>query len=123
MYRVWFEGLVDKFYKDHDKAYKVCERFIKTQDKDEIFKRINDLNIVGECDICGIAKIKFEDEFDEFAPKIGKTKYIVTFAKYESVEVEAYNEDEAENLADDILNKDAYAWEGPADEITVELAE
>ena len=49
-----------------------------------------------------------------------KRKYVVTFTKHEAVEVEAYTEDEAEELADEILEDDTYAWEGPADEIEVE---
>lgn len=125
MYRVWFEGFIDRYYKDFEKAYEACQEFILNSCYSFNVKQemLQALAFADKCELCGFTKIKFEDEFDEFAPKVGKTKYTVTFTKYETVEVEAYNEREAEELADEILSADADAWEGPADEITVELVE
>ena len=67
--------------------------------------------------LCGIEEIICEDEIDESAQNTEKKKYRVVFTKYETIEVEAYNEDEAVELADEILDEDAHAWEGPADRI------
>ena len=53
-------------------------------------------------------------------PKRKKRKYVVTFTKREAIEVEAYTEDEAKELAKEILEDDTYAWEGSVDEIEVE---
>ena len=53
-------------------------------------------------------------------PKRKKRKYVVTFTKREAIEVEAYTEDEAKELAKEILEDDAHAWEGPEDAITIE---
>ena len=50
-------------------------------------------------------------------------KYQVIFKKYEVVEVEASNVDEAKDLAFEILDDDIYAWESPVDEIIVEKME
>ena len=50
-------------------------------------------------------------------------KYQVIFKKYEVVEVEASNVYEAEDLACEILDNDAYAWMDPPDEIIVEKME
>lgn len=50
-------------------------------------------------------------------------KYQVIFKKYEVVEVEASNIDEAEDLACEILDDDSYAWMNPPDEIIVQKLE
>ena len=70
--------------------------------------------------LCGIAEIKFEDEVPACVPCIPKKKYCVIFKKTEVVEVEAFDEDEAEELAMVILENDTDAWTGFYDEIIVE---
>lgn len=47
-------------------------------------------------------------------------KYVVRLIKYEIYEVEADNTREAEDIACMMCDADAYAWEGPADEIDVQ---
>ena len=122
MYRVWFQGFIDRYYKNYDKAYEACEEFIKELDEAEMPKRLHYFAMTDRCDICGITEIRVEDEIDDLA-RTGKKKYKVIFTKYETIEVEAFNEDEAEELAVDILDEDAYAWDSPADRIEVELVE
>lgn len=125
MYRVWFEGFVDRYYKSYDKAREACRNFILNSCFNNAIKQelLLALNSNNRCELCGIEEIKFEDEIGRFVQTNGKKKYKVTFVKYETIEVEAFNEDEAEDLADDILSEDFYAWEGPADRIEVELME
>lgn len=123
MYRVWFEGFIDRYYKNYDRACDACKDFIKKFGDEETPKLLHRFAMIDECDICGIVKIKCEDEIEELARTTEKKKYRVTFTKYETIEVEAYNEDEAEELAVEILDEDAYAWDSPADRITVELME
>lgn len=125
MYRVWFEDFIDRYYKSYDKAREACKRFIISQKEDKVLtgimlEELDQFDVVE--DLCGIVEIKFEDEIEELA-HTGKKKYRVIFTKYETIEVEAYNEDEAEELAVEILDGDAYAWESPADRITVEEVE
>ena len=122
MYRVWFQGFVDRYYKNYDKAREACEEFIKELDEAEVPKRLHYFGMTDRCDICGITKIRVEDEIDKLA-RTEKKKYRVIFTKYETIEVEADNENEAEELAIEILDGDAYAWEDPAYRITVELME
>lgn len=126
MYRVWFDGFVDRYYKNYDRARKACERFILSQKEDKLRTGVMlcELEQYDEVEeLCGITEIKFEDEIERLALIGGKKKYKVIFTKYETIEVEAYNEDEAEELAVEILDGDAYAWGDPADRITVELME
>lgn len=47
-------------------------------------------------------------------------KYVVRLEKYEVYEVEADNAQEAEDIACMMCDADAYAWEGPVDEIDVQ---
>ena len=121
MYRVWFEGSADRYYKSYDKAYEACRNFILNSCYNNVAKQemllAFDLN--DSCELCCIAEIKFEDELINLR-RLGKKKYRIIFTKYETIEVEAYNEDEAEELADEILSGNAYAWEKPADRIIVE---
>ena len=126
MYRVWFDGFIDRYYKSYDKAREACKRFIISQKGDNLLTltMLEELDRFDEVEeLCGVVEIKFEDEIDKLAQTAGKRKYRVCFTKYETVEVEAYNENEAEELAATILDGDAYAWGDPADRITVELVE
>ena len=125
MYRVWFEDFIDRFYKSYDKAREACWNFIADSCYNNTIKQemMIALTFDGKCELCGIEEIKFEDEIEELARTGEKKKYTVVFTKYETIEVEAYNEDEAKELADEILSEDVYAWEGPADRIEVELVE
>ena len=77
------------------------------------------LYLNDSCELCCIAEIKFEDELINLR-RLKKKKYRIIFTKYETIEVEAYNEDEAEELANEILDGNAHAWEAPADKIVVE---
>ena len=52
--------------------------------------------------------------------KSKRRNYIVTFTKHKSIEVKAYSEEEAEELAEEILEDDAYAWNGLVDEVEAE---
>ena len=122
MYRVWFEGFVDRYYKGYENAREACVKFIKMTEKDEVPQRklLSELDMFDDTAICGIREIAFMDEVPACVPCESKKKYKVIFTKYETIEVEAYNEDEAEELAAEILDEDAYAWDSPADRITVE---
>ena len=125
MYRVWFDGFIDRYYRSYEKAREACKRFIISQKEDKVLtgimlEELDQFDVVE--DLCGITEIKFEDEIEELAQP-GKKKYRVFFTKYETIEVEADNENEAEELAIEILDGDAYAWEDPAYRITVELME
>lgn len=125
MYRVWFDGFIDRYYRSYEKAREACKRFIISQKEDKVLtgimlEELDQFDVVE--DLCGITEIKFEDEIEELA-QTGKKKYRVFFTKYETIEVEADNENEAEELAIEILDGDAYAWEDPAYRITVELME
>ena len=125
MYRVWFVGFVDRYYKSYDKAREACKRFIISQKKNDLVKltMIEELDQFDEVEeLCGVEEIKFEDEIEELA-QTGKKKYKVVIKKSEVVEVMAYNEEEAEALADVALEDIAFCWEGPADEIIVEEIE
>ena len=125
MYRVWFEGFIDRYYKSYNKAYEACRNFILNScyNNDTKQEMLLALGSNHRCELCGIEEINLEDEIDESAQNTEKKKYRVIFTKYETIEVEAYNENEAVEFADEILDRDAYAWECPADRITVELIE
>lgn len=123
MYRVWFEGFVDRYYKSYDKACEACRNFILNSCFNNAVKQelLLALNSNNRCELCGIEEIKLEDEISGLVWSSEKRKYIVTFVKYKSIEVEAYNDDEAKELAAEILEEDVYAWANPADRIEVEL--
>lgn len=125
MYKVWFNGFIDRYYKSYDKAREACRNFILNSCYNNAIKQemLLALSSNDRCELCGIAKIKLEDEIEKLAQATGKKKYRVNFTKYESIEVEADNESEAEELASEILDNDVYAWGDPADRITVELME
>ena len=120
MYRVWFEGFVDRYYKGYENAREACVKFIKMTEKDEVPQRklLSELDMFDETAICGIREIAIMDEVPAYEPQ--KRKYAVAFKKTEVVEVEAFNEDEAEELAMVILENDSDAWTGFYDEIIVE---
>ena len=122
MYKVWFNGFIDRYYRDYENAREACVKFIKMTEKeaDAQDKLLNELDMFSETAICGIRGIEIMDEVPACVPCESKKKYKVIFTKYETIEVEAYNEDEAEELAAEILDEDAYAWDSPADRITVE---
>lgn len=120
MYRVWFDGFIDRYYKSYNKAYEACKRFIISQKKNNMLtlKILEELDQFGKVEaLCGIEEIICKDEINESAQNTEKKKYRIIFTKYETIEVEAYNEDEAEELAYEILDGDAHAWEGPADKL------
>lgn len=120
MYRVWFEGFVDRYYKGYENAREACVRFIKMteRDADAQNKLLCEFDMFDETAICGVKEIEFMDEIPAYAPQ--KRKYAVIFKKTEVVEVEAFDEDEAEELATVILDNDTDAWMDPCDEIVVE---
>ena len=121
MYRVWFEGFVDRYYKSYDKAREACRRFIISQKEDKVLTdmMLQEFDKFDEVEeLCGITEIRFEDEIEELA-QTEKKKYKVVIKKSEVVEVMAYNEEEAEAIADVALDNMAFCWEGPADEVIV----
>ena len=122
MYRVWFEGFVDRYYKGYENAREACVKFIKMTEKDEVPQRklLSELDMFDDTAICGIRGIEIMDEVPACVPCEPKKKYKVIFKKSEVVEVLAYNKEEAEALADVALEDIAFCWEGPADEIIVE---
>ena len=122
MYKVWFNGFVDRYYKGYENAREACVKFIKMTEKDADAqdKLLNELDMFGETAICGIRGIEIMDEVPACVPKNAKKKkYKVIFKKSEVIEVMAHNEEEAEELADRALDDIAFCWEGPADEIIV----
>lgn len=121
MYRVWFDGFIDRYYRDYENAKEACIKFIKMTEKDADAqdKLLNELDMFSETAICGIRGIEIMDEVPACVPCEPKKKYKVIFRKSEAVEVMAYNEEEAEALADVVLDNMAFCWEGPADEVIV----
>ena len=122
MYRVWFNGFVDRYYKNYENAREACVKFIKMTEKDADAqdKLLNELDMFGETAICGIRGIEIMDEVPACVPCMPKKKYCVAFKKTEIVKVEAVDEEEAEELAMVILENDSDAWTGFYDEIIVE---
>ena len=107
MYKVWFEGFINRYYKNYENARDACIGFIKKFGDEEAPKQLYKFTMIDECDICGITKIRCEDEIDDLA-QTEKKKYKVIFKKSEVVEVMAYNEEEAEALADRVLEDIAF---------------
>ena len=122
MYKVWFNGFIDRYYKNYENAREACVKFIKMteRDADAQDKLLNELDMFGETAICGVRGIEIMDEVPACVPCEPKKKYKVIFKKSEVVEVLAYNKEEAEVLADRVLEDIAFCWEGPADEVIVE---
>jgi K+/H+ antiporter YhaU regulatory subunit KhtT len=123
MYKVWFEGFIDRYFKGYDNAREACVKFIKMTEKDADAqdKLLNELDMFDDTAICGIREIEIMDEVPAYMPQTPeKKKYKVIFRKSEAVEVLAYNEEEAEVLADRVLDNIAFCWEGPADEVIIE---
>ena len=120
MYKVWFEGFVDRYYKGYENAREACVRFIKMteRDADAQNKLLGEFDMFDETAICGVKELEFMDEIPVFQPQ--KREYAVIFKKTEIVEVEAFNEDEAEELAMVILENDTDAWTDHYSEIIVE---
>ena len=120
MYKVWFDGFVDRYYKGYENAREACVRFIKMteRDVDAQNKLLGEFDMFDETAICGVKELEFMDEIPAFQPQ--KRKYAVIFKKTEVVEVEAFNEDEAEELAMVILENDTDAWTDHYSEIIVE---
>ena len=125
MYKVWSEDCNDRYYISLNNAREACRNFILNSCYNNAIKQemLLALGSNDRCELCGITEIKLKDEIEKLPQTTGKKKYRVTFTKYESIEVEAYNEDEAKDLADSVLSEDFYAWEGPADEIEVQVIE
>ena len=122
MYKVWFDGFVDRYYKGYENAKQACVKFIKMTEKEASARdrMLGEFYMFDETAICGIREIEFMDEVPACVPCEPKKKYKVIFKKSEVVEVVAHNEEEAEELADRALEDIAFCWEGPADEIIVE---
>lgn len=122
MYKVWFDGFIDRYYKGYENAREACIKFIKMTEKEASAqdKLLNEFDMFDETAICGIMEIEIMDEVPACTPCMPKKKYKVIFRKSEAVEVLAYNEEEAEVLADRVLDNIAFCWEGPADEVIVE---
>ena len=122
MYRVWFNGFIDRYYKNYENAREACAKFIKMteRDTDAQDKLLNELDMFSETAICGIRGIEIMDEVPACVPCESKKKYKVIIKKSEVIDVMAYNKEEAEALADRALEDIAFCWEGPADEVIVE---
>lgn len=121
MYRVWFNGFIDRYYKSYENAREACVKFIKMTEKDTDArdKLLNELDMFGETAICGIRGIEIMDEVPACVPCEPKKKYKVIFKKSEVVEVDALDGNEAEELAMVNLENDRDAWTGFYDEIIV----
>ena len=124
MYKVWFNGFIDRYYKGYENAREACVRFIKMTEKDADAqnKLLSEFDMFDETAICGIREIEFMDEVPACVPCMPKKKYYVFFKKTEVVEVEAVDEEEAEELAMVILENDTDAWTDHYSDIIVEEA-